>query len=213
MRPRSHCGRIPQGYIVGGLVFRRTTLGGVMKGRITAWALPALLVLAGPTWAQSSASGTTEDKGSKKTVKKEDIKTWTMTVDGKEWSVRPAAPTVDGDTGLFRLSSAYTLPRRAFSLSLTRDNYDRDPKGIDYSEHGLNVGFGATDRLELFGHVGLQHRVKAHYLFQPGFWNEAPFVNSGWETGFGDIRIGAKYKILDDYQHGDPVGLAIKGKV
>jgi outer membrane protein OmpA-like peptidoglycan-associated protein len=185
-----------------------------MKGRITAWALPALLVLAGPTWAQTAASGTTtEDKGSKKTVKKEEIKTWTMTVDGKEWSARPATPTVDGDTGLFRLSSAYTLPRRAFSFSLTRDNYDRDPKGIDYSEHGLNVGFGATDRLELFGHIGLQHRTKAHYLFQPGFWNEAPFINSGWETGFGDIRIGAKYKILDDYQHADPVGLAIKGKV
>jgi outer membrane protein OmpA-like peptidoglycan-associated protein len=185
-----------------------------MKGRITAWVLPALLVLAGPTWAQTSASGTTtEDKGSKKTVKKEDIKTWTMTVDGKEWSARPASPTVDGDTGLFRLSSAYTLPRRAFSFSLTRDNYDRDPKGIDYSEHGLNVGFGATDRLELFGHIGLQHRTKAHYLFEPGFWNEAPFINSGWETGFGDIRIGAKYNILDDYKHGDPVGLAIKGKV
>ena len=183
-----------------------------MKGRISAaWAL-TLLALAGSALAQTSTSGSTEEKGSTKTVKKEEVKTWTMSVDGKEWSVRPAAPTVDGDTGLFRLSSAYTLPRKAFSLSLARDNYDRDPKGIDYSEHGLNVGYGATDQLELFGHIGVQHRTKAHYLFQPGFWNEAPFINSGWETGFGDIRIGAKYKILDDYR-GGPVGLAIKGKV
>ncbi len=182
-----------------------------MKGRMTAWALPALLALAGPTWAQTPASDTA-DKGSTRTVKKEDVKTWTMTVDGKEWSVRPAAPAYEGDTGLFRLSSAYTLPRRAFSFSLFRDNYDRDPKGIDFSIHGLSFGYGATDRLELFGNLGIQNRVKAHYLFQPGFWNDAPFINDSWETGFGDIKIGAKYKILDDYL-GQGVGLAVKGAV
>jgi len=182
-----------------------------MKGRIAAWALVTLPALAGPTWAQDPAAGT-EKKGSTKTVKKEDVKTWTMTVDGKEWSVRPAAPAYEGDTGLFRLSTAYTLPRRAFSLSLFRDNYDRDPKGIDFSIHGLSFGYGATDRLEIFGNLGFQNRTKANYLFQSGFWNDAPFINDSWQTGFGDIKIGAKYKILDDYM-GDPVGLALKGKI
>ncbi len=183
-----------------------------MMGRLTAWALATLLALAGPTWAQTPASGTAEPKGSTKTVKKEDIKTWTMSIDGKEWSVRPAAPTTEGDTGLFHLSSAYTLPRRAFSLSYSYDNMDRDPKGIDFATHGVTFAYGATDRLELFGNIGVQNRTKAHYLFEPGFWNEAPFIDSGWETGFGDIKIGAKYKILDDYL-GQKVGLALKGKI
>ena len=183
-----------------------------MKGRIAAWALVTLPALAGTSWAQDPAAGTAEKKGSTKTVKKEDIKTWTMTVDGKEWSVRPAAPAYEGDTGLFRLSTAYTLPRRAFSLSLFRDNYDRDPKGIDFSIHGLSFGYGATDRLEIFGNLGFQNRTKANDLFQPGFWNDAPFINDSWQTGFGDIKIGAKFKLLDDYL-GDPVGLALKGKI
>src|SRR3972149_262558 len=183
-----------------------------MKGRIAAWALVTLPALAGTTWAQDPAAGTEEKKGSTKTVKKEDVKTWTMTVHGKEWSVRPVAPAYEGDTGLFRLSPAYTLPRRAFSFSLFRDNYDRDPKGIDFSIHGLSFGYGATDRLEIFGNLGFQNRVKANYLFQSGFWNDTPFINDSWQTGFGDIKIGAKYKILDDYL-GDPVGLALKGKI
>jgi len=183
-----------------------------MKGRIAAWALVTLPALAGTTWAQDPAAGTEEKKGSTKTVKKEDVKTWTMTVHGKEWSVRPVAPAYEGDTGLFRLSTAYTLPRRAFSFSLFRDNYDRDPKGIDFSIHGLSFGYGATDRLEIFGNLGFQNRVKANYLFQSSFWNDTPFINDSWQTGFGDIKIGAKYKILDDYL-GDPVGLALKGKI
>jgi outer membrane protein OmpA-like peptidoglycan-associated protein len=185
-----------------------------MKGRLTALAAGTLLALAGPTWADSPASGTAADsgKGSTKTVKKEEIKTWTTTVDGKEWSVRPATPTYEGDTGLFRLSSAYTLQKGAFALSFFRDNYDRDPKGIDFSIHGVSFGYGVTDRFQIIANMGLQNRVKANYLFQPGFYNDLPFVNSGWQTGFGDIKAGGKYKFLDDYR-GDPLGLALKAVV
>src|SRR5262249_52820090 len=115
-------------------------------------------------------------------------------------------------TGLFRLSSAYTLQKGGFALSFFRDNYDRDPKGIDFSIHGVSLGYGATDRLEIFANIGLQNRVKANYLFQTGFYNDLPFVDSGWQAGFGDIKLGAKYKFLDDY-HGDPLGLAVRGLV
>ena len=90
-----------------------------MMERATAWGLASLLAMAAPALAQGS--GSTESKGSTKTVKKEDVKTWTTTVDGKEWSVRPAAPTYGGDTGLFRLSSAYTLTRGKVSFGLFRE--------------------------------------------------------------------------------------------
>jgi outer membrane protein OmpA-like peptidoglycan-associated protein len=132
-----------------------------------------------------------------------------MTVGDKEYEVHPATPTYEGTTGLFHLPSAYTLPKAKFSFSLFRDNLDRDPKDEDISIHGLTLGYGATDRLELFGNFGLQNRINADALFQPGFVNDYPFVATPWETGVGDVKLGLKYKFLDDYL-GDAVGLAAR---
>ena len=92
----------------------------------------------GPLPAFVAGAEETAEK-STKTVKKEEVKTWTQTIDGKEWAMRLATPSYEGDTGLFRLSSAYVLPKGKAAFSLFRDNYDRDPKGIDFSIHGLNV--------------------------------------------------------------------------
>jgi outer membrane protein OmpA-like peptidoglycan-associated protein len=181
-----------------------------MNGRWTAWGLAGLLAAAGPALAQGTTGS--DSKGSTKTVKKEDVKTWTMTLDGKEWSVRPAAPTYEGDSGLFRLSSAYTLPKRKYSFGLFRDNYDRDPKGLDFSIHGFNLAYGATDKLEIFGNVGIQNRVKPNYPSEPGYYNELPNSADHWTTGFGDIKVGVKYAFLSDYR-GDAVGLALKAVV
>jgi hypothetical protein len=172
--------------------------------------LAGLLALAGvgPALAQDPPEG----KGGTKTVKKEDVKTWTMTVDGKEWSVRPAAPTYEGDTGLFRLSSAYTLPKGKFSFGLFRDNYDRDPMGVDLSIHGFNLSYGISDKFQIFGNLGFQNRVRLNYAFEPGFNNEVPFGTEHWATGFGDAKLGLKYAFLNDYR-GDAVGLALRGVV
>jgi hypothetical protein len=168
--------------------------------------LATLLALTGPVWAEDA------DAGGACTVKKEDVKTWTATIEGKEYQVRPATPAYDGDTGLFHLSSAYTLPKGKASFSLYRDNLDRDPKDLDISTHGITIGYGATDKLEVFGTIGIQNRVNADALFQPGFYNDNPFVSTGWETGFGDVKLGGKYKLLDDYNQ-DSVGLALKAYV
>ena len=173
-----------------------------MKSLQTAWVVGGLLALTGPVWAEDGAC----------TVKKEDVKTWIATIDGKDYQVRPATPSYDGDTGLFHLSSAYTLPKGKASFSLYRDNLDRDPKDLDISTHGATIAYGASDKLEIFGTIGIQNRVNADALFQPGFFNDNTFVSTGWETGFGDVKLGAKYKLLDDY-NGDGVGLALKAYV
>ena len=90
-----------------------------MKSDSTTLVLATLLALTSPAWAEDAgANGAC-------TVKKEDVKTWIKTIDGKEYQVRPATPAYDGDTGLFHLSSAYTLPKGGFSFSLYRDNLDR----------------------------------------------------------------------------------------
>src|SRR5688572_15901132 len=159
-----------------------------MSGRLTAWLLAGLLSVSGGAVAQED-----DPHG----VKKEDVKTWVATADGEEYEVRPAAPSYHGDTGLFHVSSAYTLPKGKAAVSLFRDNYDRDPKDIDFSILGFNIAYGLTSRLELFGQVGVQHRVNADEFGQPGFFNDLPgagFVDPspGWQTGFGDIRLGAK---------------------
>jgi len=179
-----------------------------MRRRSTAWAVGGLLALSGPAWVSAQDEG-----GTTKTVKPEDVKTWTQSIDGKDWSMRLATPSYEGDTGLFRLSSAYVLPKGKAAFSLFRDNYDRDPKGIDFSIHGLNAAYGVTDKLEIFGQIGIQNRLKVNYIFQPGFYNDLPFAgDESWQTGFGDIKLGAKYAILDDYR-GDGVGLAVRGLV
>jgi len=177
-----------------------------MTRKVTVWALASLMPLAIGAHAQSEG-----------TVEPGDVKTWTLTVDGKEYEARPATPTYFGDSGLFRLSSAYTLPKGKASFSLFRNNMDRNPKGLDISIHGLSLAYGATDRLEVFGTLGVQNRVKTNYWLQDGFFNDYPFAgivtgDERWQTGFGDVRLGAKYKILDDYR-GDGVGLAARGFV
>jgi outer membrane protein OmpA-like peptidoglycan-associated protein len=179
-----------------------------------AGALLAVTALSVPAVAQGTASG---DEAKPGTVRPEDVKSWTMTVDDKEWSVRTSAPSYDGDTGLFHLSSAYTLPKGKAAFSLFRDNIDRDPKKIDFSVHGLNIAYGATAKLEIFGSIGVQNRLKVGAPAQLGFYNDLPRAglttdSPGWQTGFGDFKLGAKYGILNDYVS-DGVGLAIKGYV
>jgi len=163
-------------------------------------ALASVLALAGTSASAQVEAGTTRI---------EDVATWTLMVGNREYEVQPATPTYAGDTGLFHLSSAYTVPRGKVSFSAFRDNLDRDPKDEDISIHGLSAAFGATSRVELFASFGLQNRLDADALFQPGFVNEYPFVSTPWETGVGDVRVGAKLALSDD-RRGAPLSLALR---
>ncbi len=179
-----------------------------MRGRWTVLVLVGLLGLGGLASAQDDTSSGT------KTVTREEVKSWIFEVDGKEWAVRPAAPTTMGDSGLFRLvGSAYTLPKGYFSLGYSYDNMDRNPKGTDFATHAVTVGYGVSNKLELFGAIGLQNRTKAHYMGELGGPNEYPFPQRDFSTGFGDVWLGAKYGIMSDYLDGAGVGLALKGFV
>jgi outer membrane protein OmpA-like peptidoglycan-associated protein len=183
-----------------------------MRRPLTAWVLGASLALSPTAWAQDPPA-----ESKKNTVKEEDVTTGIVTVGETRYEIHPATPTYGGDTGLFHLSSAYTLQKGRVSFSLFRDNLDRDPKDIDASTHGLSLGFGATSRLEVFGNIGLQQRNDVDGLFQPGYVNDFPYAgrqasSPGWQTGVGDVKLGLKYKALDDYL-GDAVGLAVRGFV
>ncbi len=173
-----------------------------MRARGTLLALAGLVSFGG----QVSAQGASETN----TVARDEVRSWILEIDGREWAVRPGAPTTLGDTGLIRLvGSAHTLPRGLFSFSLFRDNFARDPKGTDFAVHGFTLGFGVSDKIEIFGAVGIENRLKSHYLEEPGGPNAYPFPSTPWETGFGDIRFGGKYALLSGTQ-GNGVGLALR---
>ncbi len=184
-----------------------------MTRRTVAWAVAGALALTVPALAQGTAGD--DQQG---TVKREEVKTWIETFDGREYSVHPATPSYAGDTGLFHLSSAYVLPKGQVSLSLFRDNLDRDPKDIDFSIHGITFAYGATPKLELFGSVGIQNRVRVAHAEIAGFFNDLPFAGNAalsdprWQTGFGDIWVGGKYQLADDYGK-DPVAFALRARV
>jgi outer membrane protein OmpA-like peptidoglycan-associated protein len=124
-----------------------------------------------------------------------------------------------GDTGFFDVYSAYTLLKNKVSIAGFRDNIDRDPFSIDVSNFAGTVAYGATDKLEIFGRIDVQRRIRAENygealvaVFPPPFFNDEPRVDKRWSTGFGDVWFGGKYNILSEYDE-DAVGLAVRGFV
>jgi hypothetical protein len=65
-------------------------------------ALVTMGVTAATSFAQTAPAGTVEAK---------DVKTWIITVDGKQYEARPETPTFSGTGGLFHLPSAYTVTK------------------------------------------------------------------------------------------------------
>jgi hypothetical protein len=146
-------------------------------------------------------------------VERADVKTWIFMSDGKEYEARPLTPSFSGSSGLFHLSSAYTVAKGRTGFSLYRMNLDRNPKDLDATTLGLNISHGLSNKLEVFGTFGFQ-RNDVDILIQPGYVNDFPragrqATSPGWQTGASDAAVGLKFKLLDDYS-GDPVGLAIR---
>ncbi len=163
-----------------------------------------LAIAATSSFAQTAPAGTVERSA---------VKTWVITVDGKDYEARPLTPTFSGSSGLFFLPSAYTVAKGKTSFSLYRNNLDRNPKDLDASTIGVSLGYGLSKKAEIFGTFGFQ-RNNVDKLTQPGYVNDFPragrqATSPGWQTGAGDALVGLKYKFLDDYA-GDAVGLAIR---
>ena len=147
----------------------------------------------------SSGSAQTAPAG---TVERGDVKTWVITVDGKDYEARPLTPTFSGSSGLFWMPSAYTVAKGKTSFSLYRNNLDRNPKDLDASTIGASIGYGLTNKVEIFGTFGFQ-RNDVDRLTDPGFVNDFPragrqTTSPGWQTGAGDALIGLNFKLLDD---------------
>jgi hypothetical protein len=130
---------------------------------------------------------------------------------------RPALPTFFGDTGLWFVPTADTLPAHRASGQLFRANWD-DRQGLtDVSEIGLTGAIGVSSRAEIFGSwkvVRLRRAVRSP-VFLPsdtsslaGVDQGFPYLRRGWsKTLGGPIIVGAKYAVLSE-SLGDAMSLA-----
>jgi len=126
---------------------------------------------------------------------------------------RPALPTVYGDTGLWFVPTAETMPRGKWSASLFRANFDRKEGLTDVSWIGVTAAVGIADRFELFGSWRL---VRLDRDVRPTFPDSAlggvpydyPFVRRGWSDNLaGPVTVGAKWS-LTQQGRGDVMSLA-----
>ena len=117
------------------------------------------------------------------------------TVSALAQETRPGSSTVVGDTGLWFVPIAETLPKGAFAFGAQRVALNRSESFSNIADIGGMFAFGATDHIEIFGSMGLR-RIDSDarpvtYLGQPQDY----LVNKGWSTGAGDATVGAKFNL------------------
>lgn len=109
---------------------------------------------------------------------------------------------------------AEVLPKGRFSASAYRVNFDRTEAFSDISDFTGTFAFGATDRLEIFGGIAVQRRIDADRrpVRSGGTPMDYPSISEGWNTGFGDVTLGAKINLTSQWRQ-SPAALAIRGVV
>ena len=131
---------------------------------------------------------------------------------------RPGLPTFFGDTGLWFVPTAETLPAHKASFQLFRANWDEREGLTDVNNIGFTAAFGVSDRVELFGSwkvVRLRRGVR-NPTFVPsdpafgGIDYLYPYMRRGWSKTLGSTPvIGAKWSLISQ-SRGDAMSLAIR---
>jgi outer membrane protein OmpA-like peptidoglycan-associated protein len=128
-------------------------------------------------------------------------------------ATRPASSTILGDSGLWFVPMGETLPKGTFSGMAARVNFDRSEGFSDVSDINGMFAFGATDKVEIFGTLGAR-RIDADN--RPVAADGQPMdymVNDGWQTGFGDLTVGAKFNLRSQATTGTGPAFAIRAAV
>jgi len=128
---------------------------------------------------------------------------------------RPALPTIYGDTGLWFVPTAETLPSGRFSFSAFRANFDRRQGLTDVNNFGVTGAVGLGDRFELFASwrlVRLDRDVRPTFVPEEptfgGVSQEFPYVRRGWsKTLGGPVTVGGKWSLISQ-SRGDAMSLA-----
>jgi hypothetical protein len=103
--------------------------------------------------------------------------------------------TITGDRGSFTVSSSETLNKGQYSFGFAWNNYDRTPKDIDINSLPVYASYGLFNGLSVSGMMELRKEIVANNLAQSGNNSALPFVNTHYQTGFGDSILSVKYKL------------------
>ncbi len=133
---------------------------------------------------------------------------------------RRANSTFLGDTGLWFVPTAETLPDGKFSTSVQRANFDRQEGITDIQHYLATFAFGIHERVELFGSFRGITRVDrdTRPLFDATTAIGGPTASFPLATQpfsgsqVGDVLVGAKVSLTSE-QTQAPVAFALRGLV
>jgi outer membrane protein OmpA-like peptidoglycan-associated protein len=126
-----------------------------------------------------------------------------------------------GDTGLWYVPTGEVLPRKKWSMSAYRVNFDDNQGFSDISNWPLTFGFGVADRAEIFGSWVLVNRIDRDIrpLFLSsipragGVVPQHPLMNDTWNgNNLGDLWLGAKWNLTSQWRQ-QPAAFALRGMV
>lgn len=146
---------------------------------------------------------------------------------GDKSKVKQLTPTVTGSTGLFKIALPDTLRQGEFSIAFHSFSVNREPGDLNFTVFPVSLTFGLHDRIEIFASFEAHKRVDADGYrvggtsllsgLSPavlssgliGYYNDAPFINTGFGSGIGDLWVGAKFNLLSE-RRGAKFGLAVQ---
>ena len=161
------------------------------------------------TTQTTQTSQTTQTTTSGSTMTSDDVQT------------RPATTTFMGDTGLWYVPTGEVLPRKKWSISAYRVNFDDNQGFTDVSNWPLTFGFGVGDHAEIFASWVLVNRIDRDIrpLFYPqlhgagGVVLQNPLMNTTWSGNhLGDLWIGGKWNLTSQWRQ-QPAAFAIRALV
>lgn len=150
--------------------------------------------------------------------------------------VTPVAATT-GTLGLFTIETGETLPKGGWSFDGYANKFGRMPASVTILQWGLNVGYGITDRLDVYAgflpdeHLHISSANPAAQLSfdvpqgsqplfgntfyrrlganqTPGYVEDYPFAGHNG-GGVGPVVVGVKYGFLSQ-RSGAPVSLSLR---
>ena len=149
---------------------------------------------------------------------------------GQKSKVKQLTPTINGSTGLFHVPVADTLRQGEFSFSLKGNKFNREPGDIDITRFPVSFTAGLHDRIELFVSYEVYKRVHADQIAvntiapggqllpttlpngQTAYFNDTPFLDTGFGDGSSDVWVGLKFNVLSQ-RKGAPFSVALQPQI
>jgi peptidoglycan-associated lipoprotein len=168
-----------------------------MRQLLRLTAVSALLGVAFPAMAQQTATPSTDTSTTSSTSE-----------------TRPATNTFLGDTGLWFVPTGEVLPAKRMSGGGYYVNQDFTEAFMDVADFSGVAAYGIGNRAEVFGTFQFYRRIDTDRrpLQEGGTPVNYPNPVEGWQTGVGDVYVGAKYSFLSQADQ-KPVAAAVRGVV